>query len=268
MSVKLIAIDLDGTLLNSHHQITPAVSAAVTRAKEKGLHVILTSGRPFNSILPYLRELGLDKANHYCISNNGAVIHDAETGEPVIETLMDFEDYRYFEALARDINVHFHVLSNGEMFTTNRDISHYTLMDAYLTQTQLHYRPLAEMDSEMQFSKFMMIDNPLRLNEAAGYIPQVSFDSYNILRTAPHFVEISAKNATKGQAVALITEKLGLTPDKVMCIGDQNNDISMLEYAGVGVAMGNAADHIKQKSGYVTTSNDEDGVAAAIEKFV
>ncbi len=154
------------------------------------------------------------------------------------------------------------------MFTTNRDISHYTLMDAYLTQTQLHYRPLAEMDSEMQFSKFMMIDNPLRLNEAAGYIPQVSFDSYNILRTAPHFVEISAKNATKGQAVALITEKLGLTPDKVMCIGDQNNDISMLEYAGVGVAMGNAADHIKQKSGYVTTSNDEDGVAAAIEKFV
>ena len=64
--------------------------------------------------------------------------------------------------------MHFHVLSNGEMFTTNRDISHYTLMDAYLTQTQLHYRPLAEMDSEMQFSKFMMIDNPLRLNEAAG----------------------------------------------------------------------------------------------------
>ena len=147
MSVKLIAIDLDGTLLNSHHQITPAVSAAVTRAKEKGLHIILTSGRPFNGILPYLRELGLDKENHYCISNNGAVIHDAETGEPVIETLMDFEDYRYFEALARDINVHFHVLSNGEMFTTNRDISYYTLMDAFLTQTQLYYRPLAEMDS-------------------------------------------------------------------------------------------------------------------------
>ncbi|OBU11620.1 sugar-phosphatase [Morganella psychrotolerans] len=268
MSVKLIAIDLDGTLLNSYHQITPAVSAEVSRAKEKGLHIILTSGRPFNGILPYLTELGLNKENCYCISNNGAVIHEAQTGDPVMETLMDFEDYRYFESLAREINVHFHVLSSNEMYTANRDISYYTLMDAYLTQTQLNYRPSAEMDSDMMFSKFMMIDNPVRLNEAAGFIPQVSFDNYNILRTAPHFVEISAKNATKGNAVALITEKLGLTPDKVMCIGDQNNDISMLEYAGVGVAMGNAADHIKQKAGFVATTNDDDGVAVAIQKFV
>ena len=90
----------------------------------------------------------------------------------------------------------------------NRDISHYTLMDAYLTQTQLHYRPLAEMDSEMQFSKFMMIDNPLRLNEAAG-ISRSPFGQLQYSADGTAFCGDFGQNATKGQAVALITENWG-----------------------------------------------------------
>lgn len=268
MSIKLVAIDLDGTLLNSQHQISPVVKEAITQAKQKGVHIILASGRPFSGISPYLRELDLNTADNYCISNNGSVIHQANDGSHLAENLLDFADFQYFEELARNVGVHMHALADNSMFTANRHISHYTVADAYLTHTPLIYCPVNEMDSSLEFTKLMIIDHPEKLDIGISYIPENVFDNYSLTRTSPYFLEVSNKTSSKGAALQCICEKLGITPDKVMSIGDQNNDIQMLQYASVSVAMGNALEPIRQMVKFVTTTNDEDGVAVAINKFI
>ncbi|HGN1705846.1 TPA: sugar-phosphatase [Providencia rettgeri] len=268
MSIKLVAIDLDGTLLNSQHQISSTVKDAIKRAQQKGIHIILASGRPFSGIAPYLKELGLDTANNYCISNNGSVIHQTNDGSHLVENLLDFDDYQYFEELARNVGVHMHALADNCMFTANRHISHYTVKDAYLTNTPLIYCPVNEMDNTLAFTKFMMIDHPEKLDIGISYIPENAFENYSLTRTSPYFLEISNRTSSKGAALQSICEKLGITPDKVMSIGDQNNDIQMLQYASVSVAMGNAIESIRQMAKFVTNTNEEDGVAVAINKFI
>ncbi|MGG4608804.1 sugar-phosphatase [Providencia sp. Me31A] len=268
MSIKLVAIDLDGTLLPPQHQISSTVKDAIKRAQQKGIHIILASGRPFSGIAPYLKELGLNTANNYCISNNGSVIHQASDGSHLVENLLDFDDYQYFEELARNVGVHMHALADNSMFTANRHISHYTVTDAYLTNTPLIYCPVNEMDSSLAFTKFMMIDYPEKLDTGISYIPENVFENYSLTRTSPYFLEISNKTSSKGAALQNICEKLGITPDKVMSIGDQNNDIQMLQYASVSVAMGNAIEPIRQMVKFVTSTNEEDGVAVAINKFI
>lgn len=268
MSIKLVAIDLDGTLLNSQHKISPAVKEAISLAKQKNIHVVLASGRPYLGIQPYLKELGLDTPSNYCISNNGSVIHQANDGSHLVENLLDFTDYLYFEELARSIGIHMHALADNTMFTANRHISQYTLSDAYLTNTPLVYCPVDEMELSLGFTKIMMIDHPEKLDIGISYIPENAFENYAMIRTSPNFLEVSNKTSTKGAALQIICEELGITPDKVMCIGDQNNDIQMLKYASVSVAMGNAAEHIRELAKFVTTTNDLDGVAVAINKFI
>ncbi|EKT56353.1 sugar-phosphatase [Providencia sneebia] len=268
MSIKLVAIDLDGTLLNAQHQITPAVKEAIIQAKNRGVQIVLASGRPFSGIAPYLAELGLDNATDYCISNNGGVIHQANDGSHLIENLLDFADYQYFESLSREVGVHMHVLAQNTMFTSNRHISGYTVHEAYLTNTPLVYCPTNEMDPDLKFTKFMMIDCPDKLSTGISYIPEETFKKYTLMRTSPYFLEISSETASKGASLQLICEKLGITPDKVMSIGDQNNDIKMLEYAKFPVAMGNAIDNVRNIAKFVTTTNNEDGVAVAINKFI
>lgn len=268
MSIKLVAIDLDGTLLNSQHQISPAVKEAVIQAKNKGVYIVLASGRPFSGISPYLKELGLDNATDYCISNNGSVIHQANDGSHIIENLLDFADYQYFESLSNEVGVHMHALAQNTMFTANRHISQYTVHDAYLTNTPLVYCPANEMDSDLKFTKFMMIDLPEKLTVGISYIPEDAFERYSLIQTSPYFLEISSKTASKGAALQLICEKLGITPDKIMCIGDQNNDLKMLQYAKFPVAMGNAIDNVLNIAKFVTKTNNEDGVAVALDKFI
>ncbi|WP_099075657.1 sugar-phosphatase [Proteus alimentorum] len=268
MSIKLIAIDLDGTLLNKQHEITPEVKQAVQRAKEAGVKIVLASGRSLNGISPYLKTLGLDTSDCYCISNNGSQIHQADNGEVIIQDLLNFEDYLYFESLAREIGVHFHVISDNKIYTTNSHISHFTCQEAFLSWTPLYYRPLNEMQTDMYFSKFMIVDAPAVLDNAIQYLPANIYQQYSILRSAPYFIEVLNTNVNKGSAVQKIAEHLKITPEKIMCIGDQGNDLAMLKYAGLGVAMGNAPEEVKKVAKFVTLSNEEHGVAVAINKFI
>ncbi|WP_368940007.1 sugar-phosphatase [Proteus mirabilis] len=268
MSIKLIVIDLDGTLLNEQHEITPEVHQAIQHAKNSGVHIVLASGRSFNGISPYLKALNLDTSDNFCISNNGSQIHQAENGEIITEDLLNFEDYLYFEDLSREIGVHFHVLSDNKIYTTNRHISHFTCREAFLTWTPLYYRPLSEMQRDMRFSKFMIVGTPTVLDNAMQYLPANIYQQYSILRSAPYFIEILNTDINKGNAVQKIAEHLKITPEKIMCIGDQDNDLAMLQYAGLGVAMGNAPEEIKKVAKFITLSNKEHGVAVAINKFI
>jgi len=125
-----------------------------------------------------------------------------------------------------------------------------------------------EMDRATRFPKLMMIDKPDLLDSAIQRLPARAQQNYTILKSAPYYLEILDRRVNKGQGVKMLAEKLGLARDEVMAIGDQENDLAMIEYAGTGVAMGNAIDSVKQIAQFVTKTNMEDGVAHAIEELV
>lgn len=268
MAIKLIAIDMDGTLLTPQHKISPAVSAAIAAARSQGVHVVLATGRPFIGVQRYLNELGLDASGGYCVTNNGALVQRTDSAECVAQTPLSFDDYLYCEALSRQLGVHLHALDFNVVYTANKDISPYTVYESYLTGMPLKYRAVEEMDSTLTFPKVMMIDDPALLDDAIRQIPDEARARYTIIKSAPYYLEIMDKRVNKGEGVRLLAEFLGLKPENVMAIGDHENDLAMIRYAGTGVAMGNAIDEVKAISQFVTRPNTEDGVAYAIEKFV
>ncbi|MEH0874192.1 sugar-phosphatase [Pectobacterium cacticida] len=268
MSVKLIAIDMDGTLLTPQNQISPAVKAAIAAAREKGVQVVLATGRPYVGVARYLAELDLQQEGGYCITNNGALVQRADDGECVAQTALSFDDYLYCEALARKLGVHFHALDYHFVYTANKDISAYTVHESHLTGMPLKYRAVEEMDPRLTFPKVMMIDEPEILDRAISQIPAEAFERYTIMKSAEYYLEILDKRVNKGEGVKMLAEHLNIPREGVLALGDQQNDLAMIRYAGIGVAMGNAIDEVKAASQFVTKTNAEDGVAYAIEKFV
>ncbi|KAA8998459.1 sugar-phosphatase [Affinibrenneria salicis] len=267
MSIELIAIDMDGTLLTPEHQISPAVQRAIAAARQKGVRVVLATGRPYIGVARYLRELDLQEGQ-FCITNNGALVQHAGSGDCVAQTTLSFDDYLYIEALARELGVHFHALDFSAVYTANKDISPYTVHESYLTGIPLKYRAVEEMDPQLTFPKVMMIDDPAVLDHAISRIPPSAFERYTIMKSAEYYLEILNKRVNKGEGVRMLAEHLHIARENVMTIGDQANDLAMIDYAGLGVAMGNATDEVKARAQFVTKTNAEDGVAWAIEKFV
>ena len=244
MAIKLIAIDMDGTLLLPDHTISPAVKAAIAAARERGVNVVLTTGRPYAGVHSYLKELHMEQPGDYCITYNGALVQKAGDGSTVAQTALSYDDYRFLEQLSREVGSHFHALDRNTLYTAEK------------------------MDPEIQLLKVMMIDEPAILDQAIARIPAEVKEKYTVLKSAPYFLEILDKRVNKGTGVKSLADALGIKPEEIMAIGDQENDIAMIEFAGVGVAMDNAIPAVKEAANFITKSNLEDGVAFAIEKYV
>jgi len=267
MAIKLIALDLDGTTLLPDHSISPAVKQAIAAARKQGVYVVLCTGRPYAGVERYLRELNMDEPEDYCVTYNGALVQKASDASAVIQIPLDYDDYLYLESLSREVGSHFHALSRHTLYTANRDISRYTVHESTVTTIPLVFCEAENMEPNGPFLKVMMIDDPEILDAAIAKIPTEVFERYNLVKSSPYFLEMLNKRVNKGTAIQAIAEQLGIKAEEVMTVGDHENDIAMIEYAGIGVAMGNGIEKVKAMSDFVTKSNLEDGVAYAIEKF-
>lgn len=268
MAIKLIAIDIDGTLINSKHEITPYTKEVIRQVRENGVRVVLCTGRPFLGVQRYAKELGLDLEEEYLITYNGALVQDTFTKKVIHHIGLSGKDYKRMAKLAMEIGAHFHALDFGAIYTSNRDMSRYTGHDSYFTTMPILYRTVEEIDEKYEFTKIMLIDESDILDAAIAKIPAEFYGEYNIFKSEPYYCEILNKKASKGQAVQRLATLLNISQQEVMAIGDHPNDYDMVQYAGIGVAMGNAVEEVKNIAEYITFTNNEDGVAKAIEKFV
>ncbi|MBD3681211.1 sugar-phosphatase [Stenotrophomonas sp. Br8] len=267
-TIELVAIDMDGTLLDPAHKLTPRVKQAIAQARALGVHVVLTSGRPVPGLVPFLHELGIDGDDDYCIACNGGLVQRIGPRETVVEYPLSFDDFVYCEQVAREIGVHFQALDAQRMYTPNQDISIYTVADSHLSRMPLSYRRVADMDPGMSFIKLMMIDEPEVLDAAIARLPTALTERFAVLKSAPFFLEVFDRRAGKGPSLQKLAEHLGIDRANVMAIGDQENDLTMLQYAGTSVAMGNAIDAVKATARFETATNADEGVAKAIERHV
>ena len=273
--IKLICIDMDGTLLNNHHEVSTENIKAIKRATSKGVKVAITTGRIFCSAKYYSNFIGIDTP---VIASNGAFIREQNSEEIIYSNPIP----SYFLSKIYEIinKYNLKILFN----TSNTVISFYDL-----PETHVYKIMNKELNTNDKVNFFIAKDitdivNTFKENILKGIVIEpdnidnliaAKKELINILGAELHIVSSSVNNfeimlnsSTKGIAVEILAKKYNFTSDEVMCIGDSENDLSMIKYAGIGVAMGNASDEIKSHANYITDTNENFGVAKAINKYI
>ncbi|MDR0691021.1 MAG: sugar-phosphatase [Streptococcaceae bacterium] len=268
MAIKLVAIDIDGTLITDKGEITPKVYEAIQKAKKQGVKIVIATGRPLTGVHDLLDHLELNGKKDFVITYNGGLLQEAQTGKEIARYSLTYDDYLEIEMWSRKLKVHMHAITNDAIYTANRNISHYTVRESTLVNMPIYYRTADEMTENLEIVKTMYIDEPDHLTKVIQRFPAHLKEKYTTVRSAPFYFEILNPKASKGNALLALTKKLNLTKKEVMAIGDAENDLSMLKVAGLGVAMENAVADVKKEADVETASNNHDGVAVALEKWV
>ena len=263
---RAIALDLDGTLTNHEKVVTPKTREALLQASAKGAVIILASGRPTYGIEPVAECLELNKQGGYILSYNGGNIVNAKTGEKLFSQFLPDEVIPELYAYAKE---HGHALlgyAGNEIITEMPD-------DQYVKEeSRINKMNIRKVDNlfeslEPHPTKLLMTGDPTLMLKAEEELVEKLGDRMDIFRSAPFFLELVPKGIDKAKSLTRLLTKINLTPADLIAFGDGYNDLSMLKLAGMGVAMENAAPEVRAEADYVTLSNEEDGVAAALTHF-
>jgi len=263
---KLIALDMDGSLLNGENKISTANFNAIQKARENGVKVVLASGRPLVGFKRYLEELNLISENEYAVAFNGALVQSSEGTEIISKTTLTVDDYKYLYELSKELKVNIHVLTESKVITPKDN--EYTRREAKLNQIPIEILAVEDVDASTTIVKVMFIGEPQLITEIIENMPDEISSKYAIVRSSPFYLEFLHKSVNKGAGIAALAEKLNIKQEEVICIGDAGNDIHMIKYAGLGVAMGNAFPEVKKIANFITKTNEQDGVAYIIDKFI
>lgn len=264
---KIIALDMDGTLLKSDNKISEKNKIAIKAAQAKGVKIVLASGRPLLGLNRYLEELDLVKGEDHVICFNGALVQNTKTKKIVSKVSLKGSDLKYIYEISKELNINIHAFSVKEGLIAPKN-SLYTEYDANLNSIDINIKDFYEVNDEDDIIKIMMIDPQEILDPAIEKLPKGIFEKYSGFKSEPFYLEFTHKEVTKGLGLKKLCEHLGIKREEVIACGDGANDLSMVTYAGLGVAMGNAIPEVKEVANYITTSNNEDGIAKVIEKFI
>lgn len=264
--IKLIAIDIDGTLLNEENILAQETIDAITEARTQGIKVVLCTGRPLTGVKKYLKKLNISGSNEYAITFNGAQVQDAD-GNIIEKSALNYQDFIKLEQLSHKLNTNFQIETADYIYATNRNLSPYSVAESYLVNMPIRVRTPEEITKNIEIVKAMLIADPDVIDAAEPKVPESLLNHLSMVKSEPVFLEFMNQKASKGQALSKLAEQLNLTAENVMAIGDQGNDITMISYAGTGVAMGNGIDKLKSIANVVTKTNKENGVAYAIRNF-
>lgn len=268
MAIKLITIDIDDTLVNTAKQVTPRVKAALQEATAQGVKVVLTTGRPLPGVQEYLDELSLNhQDDQYAITYNGGVVQTTN-GEELGGKELAYSDYLRLREVADELGAYLQVETIDAAYTSAKEINYWASRENFLIKMPLFIKPVDEMDPNDHYVKFMFIGDEADIDAWRDALPNDVKEAYYIVKSTPQHLEFMHKDATKGSGLLTLADKLGIDQSETMALGDQQNDITMIEAAGLGVAMGNAVPEVKAVADVETTTQNTDGVGVAVEKWV
>lgn len=264
--ISYLALDLDGTLTNSKKQITPRTWQAIMQAQERGVCVILASGRPVCGQHHLAEQLRLADHGGYILAFNGGVILSCADGQILDRVTLPHDLLP--EIIGGAQQAGFHVLSyQGDVMLSDQAENPYVQYAARINRMQLQQADrLAEALVE-PVPKCIIVGEPESLQTYEVLMQRRYEGRLSVTRSEPFFLEVMPAGIDKAARLDVLLQRLGSTPDELMAIGDGFNDLSMLHYAGTAVAMGNAQPALKEAADFVTSSNDEDGIALALEHY-
>jgi Cof subfamily protein (haloacid dehalogenase superfamily) len=276
MPIKLLALDIDGTLLTPRGELTPRTRAAIDEAIERGVHIVLVTGRRFGSAYPLLQEFGLDLP---LISHNGALNKDTRTFDTIELHPLDIATSCDIIRTAREHDTDMVCCSDeprglGKIVIEGVSESNQSLM-RYLDK----YRDsVMEVPDLVEFIKeppiqIMFSGHCAQMELFADRLLAAMGERIRLFKTRyPQYdltiIDAISSRASKGDSLSSIADRHGIAREEVMAIGDNHNDLTMLEYAGLGVVMANAEEELKKLGFALTSSNEEDGVGVAIERYI
>lgn len=266
MAYKMIVLDMDDTLLTDDHIISEATKTALMLAQEKGVKVVLASGRPTYAMLDAAKELRLAEYGSFILSFNGAKITNCQTNEEVFSSTLSPETVHQLFDLSQRENIWIHTYMNDEIIT--QENNPFTEIEGKLTGLPIKTVADFKQTVSTPVVKVLMVKEENYLKEVEARLQKELANDLSVMRSKPYFLEFTELGVTKGTSLAILIEKLGISREEVIAIGDSYNDVAMIEFAGLGVAMGNAPDDVKQLADYVTDTNNNDGIAKVIDTFI
>lgn len=274
MNYKLICIDMDGTLLNDKKEVCEENLIALKKASEKGVKIAVCTGRLFASARYYAELIGVKAP---VIASNGAYIREKDRDEVIYELSLGVDKCKKIQQIISKYNFNVYYNKHDSVITEDgfKEGNTYAAMnrilpDKYrinLINTNEINRIILDEGNDILKCICISDDNDYEsLDKARKEILEVG--GFEVVSSNTDNIEIMSKGVAKGRAVKVLGGFYNLSSSEIICIGDNENDLSMIEYAGMGIAMGNATDEVKKIANYVTDTNNNSGVAKAIEKFV
>lgn len=266
--IKLITIDVDGTLVTPLKRLKKKNIIEIDRARDMGVHIALASGRPFHSMERYIEKLGLMQEGHFSVCQNGSYIVDNGTKKWISGSFQTLDDLIRLDELMEDFNVEVSAMDDVGFYTRHRKPSFYTKSSALINKLDLTKIAYKDLPDDTHFGRFLVLGSASSIKNVLENMPEDLKKDYYAVQTAPFQIEVMNKNANKGNAVRALAKNLGITADEIMSIGNEKNDIPMLEQTGFPVAMANAVDELKKHAKFITKSNLQSGVGYAICKLI
>ena len=266
--IRVLALDLDGTLTNDQKQVTPRTRAALAAAAQRGVTLVLASGRPEGGILPLAEDLGLAEKDGCILAYNGGVIMSCRTGEVLYQQRLDAALVPELCAFAAEQGVAI-VTYNSEGIVTETPDDEWAMREGFTNKL-----PMIGVDDlaayvDYPITKMLITLDPARRDEVCAAAQARFAGRADVYPSSPFFLEVVPLGVAKDVSLGVLLQQRGLGRENLMACGDGLNDRSMLAFAGVGVAMQNAEDAVKAVATYVTEAdNNHDGVAEAIERFI
>ena len=288
-NLKMIIMDMDGTLLNSEGIITERTYNALIKAQEKGIKVVLASGRSWKTLEAFGKQLKMDQFNGYFIGVNGACITEVKSMEhnriaqlhpedihELFNYIKQFEVemmgvqdstiYNYIPDSLREIKRQYRIDNNIADDVPWTGGTFKLIVDQRKGYSEIYDLPTLE-DINVSVNKMTLCHHAEVLAEVYPKLIERFGNKYNFNRTSPSWIEIAPQNISKGNAIDILHKQFNITPEETFIFGDGENDLSMFDF-GVSVAMGNAMDSVKAQADMITLDNTSDGIAVIIEKYI
>lgn len=268
MKYKLLVLDVDGTLLNDEREISKRTLAALLKVQQMGVRIVLASGRPTYGLMPLAKTLELGNYGGFVLSYNGCQIIKAQNGEILFERRINPEMLPYLEKKARKNSFAIFTYHDDTLITDSPD-NEYIKNEALLNNLKIIRED--EFSTAIDFApcKCMLVsDKEKALIGLEQHWEKRLAGTLDAFRSEPYFLEVVPCGVNKANTLGALLEHLGVTREEVIAVGDGVCDVTMLQLAGMGVAMGHSQDSVKVCADYVTASNEEDGVALAVEKLI
>ncbi|MFH6970741.1 Cof-type HAD-IIB family hydrolase [Flavobacterium petrolei] len=263
MKYKMLVLDMDDTLLNDDHTISNENKVMLSKARELGVHIVLASGRPTPAMIAYAKELQLD--NSYIISYNGAVITDLKEDKVIFEqTLTQGQIHELYDYSLKS-KTHIITYVNGKIVSETD--SEYIEIEKNITG--LEHNKVVSFKEEVQSSAVKCI-----LLEEPGYLKEVEKDlkaampHLSVSMSKPFFLEVAQNGIDKGASIKFLAERLNILQSEIIAVGNAGNDLTMIEYAGLGVWVDNVDPELRDKGDVIVASNNNHGVAEVVRRFI
>jgi Cof subfamily protein (haloacid dehalogenase superfamily) len=262
-SIKLVALDVDGTLVGPELQITPRCRAAIDAARHRGVRFVIVTGRMYKSGAPYAAELGLEDLP--LVAYNGALVREFPSGRTIFHQPVPLAACLELAALCEARGYHLQAYVNDDLYVP--DMGHRTELYKHIARVEATpVGPLSRWFREPS-TKLLIIDDPERIKQIQAEVGELLGPSVHAAPSHPIFLEIVDHRVSKATALEAVAASLGVERSAVMAVGDGMNDMPMLTWAGISFAMGHAPEALRQVATYVTEAGPGDGVAEALERI-